>query len=431
MNKKFAALTSLAVSVAMIFAGCGKDDGKQSAKDAAKTALSGETDKIVVAEVNGEAITMADFNFQYYESANQYKYYASMYGGSDWESMDYTGSDERYKGKTYGEFVRENTLEQQIQLVTANQKAAEYGLTIDDDVKSQAKSYKDDAISQSFGDDTETYNNFLADYYISDASLESYFQKIIVMQNLVQKLSEDGGECSVSDDVVKTQVDDSYLKVKHVLIQTVDSNSGETVREDAEALALANEVVAKLQAGEDMAQLVKDYGEDPGMEQQDYYVFTEGEMVDEFYQASKALKPGEFTAEPVKSSYGYHVIYRYEFNEDDEKYSETLNTVKQDLVYDKYMELVDSWVSKADVKKYDDVLQSALDAQNEAIKKKEAEEKAAAEAEAQAQQDALLDENKDTSSDGADDGAAADGDADSNADSADDAADDSNSSDGE
>ncbi len=408
MNKKFAALTSLAVSVAMIFAGCGKD-GKQSADDAAKTALSGETDKVVIAEVNGETITMADFNFQYYETANQYKYYATMYGNSDWESMDYTGSDEKYQGKTYGEFVRDNTLDQQIQLIAANQKAAEYGLTIDDDVKSQAKSYKEDAISQSFGDDTDTYNQFLADSYITDDTIDSYFQKIIVMQNLVQKLSEDGGECSVNDDDVKAQVDDTYLKVKHVLIQTVDSSTGETVREDAEALALANEVVAKLQAGEDMAQLVNDYGEDPGMEQQEYYVFTEGEMVDEFYQASKALKPGEFTVEPVKSSYGYHVIFRYDFNEDDEEYSDALNTVKQDLVYDKYMDLVDSWVSKADVKRYDDVLKSALEAQNEALKKKEAEEKAAAEAEANAQQDALLDSDEDASSDNASDSGASDG----------------------
>ena len=38
--------------------------------------------------------------------------------------------------------------------------------------------------------------------------------------------------------------------------------------------------------------------------------FTKGEYVDEFFEATKALKDGEYTKKPVESTYGYHIIYR-------------------------------------------------------------------------------------------------------------------------
>ena len=56
--------------------------------------------------------------------------------------------------------------------------------------------------------------------------------------------------------------------------------------------------------------LVKEYGKDPGMEaNKDGYVFTYGEMVKSFEDASFALGVGEVSA-PVKSDYGYHIIKR-------------------------------------------------------------------------------------------------------------------------
>ncbi len=36
--------------------------------------------------------------------------------------------------------------------------------------------------------------------------------------------------------------------------------------------------------------------------------FSKGDMIDEFWDATLKLKPKEFTKEPVKSMFGYHII---------------------------------------------------------------------------------------------------------------------------
>ncbi len=43
--------------------------------------------------------------------------------------------------------------------------------------------------------------------------------------------------------------------------------------------------------------------------------FQKGDMIDEFWDASFKLKPKEFTKEPVKSMFGYHIIFLDEIQE--------------------------------------------------------------------------------------------------------------------
>lgn len=105
-----------------------------------------------------------------------------------------------------------------------------------------------------------------------------------------------------------------YLGAKHILIQTVNPQTGEAVREDAAALEAANILLDAInqQPTEEMFDnLVSVYGEDPGMKQTPQgYLFTSGEMVAEFENAVKGLQIGAYTKTPVKSSYGYHIIWR-------------------------------------------------------------------------------------------------------------------------
>ncbi len=105
-----------------------------------------------------------------------------------------------------------------------------------------------------------------------------------------------------------------YLGAKHILIKTVDAQTGEAVREDAAALEATNLLVAALnqQPTEEMFDnLASVYGEDPGMKQTPQgYLFTPGEMVAEFENAVKGLHIGAYTKTPVKSTYGYHIIWR-------------------------------------------------------------------------------------------------------------------------
>ncbi len=100
------------------------------------------------------------------------------------------------------------------------------------------------------------------------------------------------------------------VQAQHILISTMDEND-EAITDEAKLKELekkAKDVYKEAKDGADFGELVEKYGEDPGMKQNpEGYIFTTGEMVKEFEEAAFALKDGEIS-EPVKSSYGWHII---------------------------------------------------------------------------------------------------------------------------
>lgn len=94
------------------------------------------------------------------------------------------------------------------------------------------------------------------------------------------------------------------VKAAHILISTKDMS-------DAEALAKANEVLAKVKANPaDFAKLADEYSQDPSVKQNhgDLGYFAKDRMVKPFADAAFAMKtPGEI-AGPIKSQFGYHII---------------------------------------------------------------------------------------------------------------------------
>ncbi|MBP6440251.1 MAG: peptidylprolyl isomerase [Caldilineaceae bacterium] len=80
-------------------------------------------------------------------------------------------------------------------------------------------------------------------------------------------------------------------------------------RDDAATLALANELRARILAGEDFAALAAEYSDDVGSGQNggDLGWFGRGMMVAPFEEAAFSLPVGE-VSEPVKTDFGYHLI---------------------------------------------------------------------------------------------------------------------------
>jgi len=84
------------------------------------------------------------------------------------------------------------------------------------------------------------------------------------------------------------------VRARHILVKT---------KEEAEA------IIKKLEGGAKFEDLAKESSTDgTAANGGDLGYFGEGQMVPEFEKAAFALKPGEYTKEPVQSQFGFHVI---------------------------------------------------------------------------------------------------------------------------
>ena len=100
------------------------------------------------------------------------------------------------------------------------------------------------------------------------------------------------------------------VRASHILLRIGESDEAEV---EARAAALA----ARARSGEDFAALALEFSEDEGTAGGggDLGTFGRGRMVPEFEAAAFSMAPGEIS-DPVKSSFGYHVILVTEAEEE-------------------------------------------------------------------------------------------------------------------
>lgn len=139
----------------------------------------------------------------------------------------------------------------------------------------------------------------------------------------------------VKEDISEAEINDYYkndyagsISAKHILISTSNGKSEE------DALKEAKEIIKRLDKGEDFGEIAKEKSDDTGSKENggDLGYFGKGEMVQEFEDAAYGLKVNEYTKEPVKTTYGYHIILKT-----GEKEKPELKEVK-DTIIDKIVE---------------------------------------------------------------------------------------------
>lgn len=189
------------------------------------------------------------------------------------------------------------------------------------------------------------------------------FQSMLKSDLISQQLSEiylgEGGKALPSEAEIRTKFDETYLRAKHVLVSTV-GDDGALLENQDELEALANDIADRAQSGEDFDALIAEYGEDPGMtmeENADGYIFTEGAMVDAFYQGTLALDM-DGISEPIASDYGWHIIQRLPLRDSD--YEAMYDTVLSTIV--SFETLFTEWAQDCNAKS-EDILATLTDAQ--------------------------------------------------------------------
>ncbi len=227
------------------------------------------------------------------------------------------------------------------------------------------KSYK-----SSYG---KSYKTFLSNYGISD---DSELKNILIQQSKQEKVVEAYIKKNITDSEMKSYYDNNIkgdIKASHILI-SVDENTTDADKEKAKKKA--EEIIEKLKNGEDFAKLAKKYSDDDESKKDggNLGYFNTGDMVEAFEEAAYKLSVDEYTTEPVKTTYGYHIIKKTGEKEkpsfekskstiiekivDDKKENDTTITAKaMKALREKYkLNIKDKYLKKA----YNDYVENSL-----------------------------------------------------------------------
>jgi len=264
--KKCLVMIGLLALTVFIFAGCGEN---------------------VVAEVNGEKITMKELTMQVNELKEMYEK----------QGMDFSGDNGADLLDSLQKDVLAGMIEKKIMLQEAKNRITP------EDVEEKIRLLKEQFPSE------DDYKNFLTQVKMDEKEVAH----ILFLQDEVTK-----DVAPAAEDEIRKYYDDNpnqfsqpeQLEVRHILF-FVDNGTTElpTKHTDAEARQMAEDVIAQLNQGRDFAELAREKSEDTGTKEDGgLYTATKSSTVTEFYTAASALAVGEYTAEPVKTDYGYHII---------------------------------------------------------------------------------------------------------------------------
>lgn len=117
-----------------------------------------------------------------------------------------------------------------------------------------------------------------------------------------QEVTDEDLNLAYEDYVAAARADEQRAS-SHILIEINDERDGDA------ANALAEEIRAKLDQGQDFAELAKEYSDDIGTKNDggNLGLNTKGAFVAEFEDALYALEKGQ-VSQPVKTEFGFHII---------------------------------------------------------------------------------------------------------------------------
>ena len=131
------------------------------------------------------------------------------------------------------------------------------------------------------------------------------------------------------------------LKARHILVKTEDE---------------AKDIIKQLDGGADFAELAKEKSTGPsGPNGGDLGFFTKGRMVKEFEDAAFQLAAGEYTKEPVKTQFGWHVILVEERRKQEPPaFDQVKDRIRETLMREKYIESVAKLKEDASIERLDE-----------------------------------------------------------------------------
>ena len=189
---------------------------------------------------------------------------------------------------------------------------------MDDEVTSQAENYYK-AYEQYYKMSKEDFlkqNGF---------NTEKKFLEYLKLNNRRTKYVKEYTENEVTDKEIDKYYEDKVygdINTKHMLVK-VDSSASDDDKKEAENLA--KEIISKLDEGKTFDEVKEEYKDQITYEELGYKSYNAA-LEEAYKNEMKNLKDGEYSKEPVKTSYGYHIVYRI-----DQKEKPALEDIKDQI----------------------------------------------------------------------------------------------------
>lgn len=307
------------------------------------------SNKKAVATVNGQDITLG--NYEKLLALNKSSM-ESYYGSDIW-------SQEIEEGKTYEDTLKEMVIETMIGSEVIYQQAEKEKVApTDEQIQEQL-----DSFNKTTKDDAD-YQAELKKMGINEEFLKFQFARDLANSNLQEKFEED---IKIPEDDMKKYYEenkDSFytdtVTASHILLKTIDDEGNElSDAKKKEAKKKAEEALAKIKAGEDFAEVAKEYSEDSTASNGgELGTFGRGKMVTEFEDASFAMKAGEIS-DIVETQYGYHIIKVTDRVDKQETYDDVKDQIKSTLAGEKYTEYVEKLKKDSTIEEKEDIVKLA------------------------------------------------------------------------
>lgn len=305
----------------------------------------------VVMKIDGEDVRASElaayivYNMKYYEN------YFSMELNQMADENTFTG-------------IKEGCQNQAVQYRAIQKLADQEGVSLSSDSKNTLKENKE-ANREALGAKNGSVTRWLKysikgdeDPFVTYLNSFGYTEELYDHNNEIVQLENDIIKKYNKDGIIMDQFKENYIHAKSILIADNDENGNALEGDQLKAAQdKAQQILDQVKANpDDFDSLWKENNSDTAQPENGYY-FTEGDMVDEYYQAAKALEVGGVNQELVYyQGYGWFIIKKLEMEDsaltDPSAYlnnsgeagddSSIMTAIGQNIIYDKLDEITES-----------------------------------------------------------------------------------------
>lgn len=163
----------------------------------------------------------------------------------------------------------------------------------------------------------DNFKSYMAYYF--GVSTEDELKEYIRLNYRRNAWTEDYAKKQVTDKEINDYYKDYVvgdITASHILIAseaTDKMSDSEKKAAEEKALKLAKEIIEKLKKGEKFEDLAKEYSDDSSNSEKGGVLstFNDRSNLDKnFLESAIKLEVGKYSTTPVKSQYGYHIIYK-------------------------------------------------------------------------------------------------------------------------